>query len=146
MEPLNNVAKDDPVSCARYAKEHDLLNTEDWKIFKRFVNREKKMHQMTKYVHAYDCRHGPVYMFGVQVPKSTKQSLEFHKINKNNLRQIALQKEIGQLGEYDTFEDFGYGVKAPDECKKIKVHVIYSVKHDRCRKCCCYADGHLQIQ
>jgi hypothetical protein len=28
MEPLNNVAKDDPVSCSRYAKEYDLLTTE----------------------------------------------------------------------------------------------------------------------
>jgi hypothetical protein len=28
MEPLNSIAKDDPVSCAKYAKENDLLNTE----------------------------------------------------------------------------------------------------------------------
>jgi hypothetical protein len=92
MEPLNSVAKDDPVSCARYAKEHDLFNTEGWKRFKRIANREKKMRQMAKHVQAYDCRHGPVYMFGVQVPKSTKQALEFDKINKNTLGELALQK------------------------------------------------------
>jgi hypothetical protein len=28
MEPLKSVAKDDPVSWARYAKKHGLLNTE----------------------------------------------------------------------------------------------------------------------
>jgi hypothetical protein len=41
MEPLNSVAKDDPVSCARYTEEHDLLNTEGWKQFERIANREK---------------------------------------------------------------------------------------------------------
>jgi hypothetical protein len=108
MEPMNSVAKDDHVSCARFAKEHDLLNTRGWKRFKRSANREKKMCQMTKHVHAYNCSHVPVYIFGVQVPKSTKQAIEFDKINKNNLWEPALQKDINQPGEYSTFEDFGY--------------------------------------
>jgi hypothetical protein len=72
--------------------EHDLLNTEGWKRFKIVATREKKMHQMTEHVHAYNCRHGPVYMFGVQVPRSTKKAFEFDKINKNNLWELALRK------------------------------------------------------
>ena len=30
-EPLSTILVDDPVSCARYAKEHDLINTQGWK-------------------------------------------------------------------------------------------------------------------
>ena len=92
MEPLNSVAKDDPVSCARYAKENDRLYTEGWKRLKTIINRVKKMRQMAKHVHAYDYMHGPVYMFGGQVLKSAKQALEFDKINKNHLWELALQK------------------------------------------------------
>jgi hypothetical protein len=87
---------------------------------------------MAKHVDAYDCRRGPVYMFCVQVPKSTKQAFDFDKINKNNLWELALQKERNQVSEYST--DFGPGNKAPDGYKKIRVHVIYSIKHDGCRK------------
>jgi hypothetical protein len=82
-------------------------------------------------------------MFGVQVPKSNKQALELDKINKNNLWELALQKEVGQLGDYDTFENFGYDANAPDGYKRIRAHVIYSVKHDGRRKCLCVAEGHL---
>jgi hypothetical protein len=78
MEPLNSVAKDNPVSCANYAKEHDLLYTKGWKRFETIPNREMKMRRMSKHVQADDCRYEPVYMFAVQVPKSSKQALEFH--------------------------------------------------------------------
>ena len=30
-EPLSSIAADDPVTCAVYAKKHDLLNLDDWK-------------------------------------------------------------------------------------------------------------------
>ena len=30
-EPLSIMAADDPVSCAQYALDNDLLSTEDWK-------------------------------------------------------------------------------------------------------------------
>ena len=41
-EPLSIIAKDDPVTCAIYAKEHGLLDTECWKQFKGIAKREKK--------------------------------------------------------------------------------------------------------
>jgi hypothetical protein len=41
-EPLVKMIKDDPVSCAFYAKENDLLETPGWKSLKRIAKREKK--------------------------------------------------------------------------------------------------------
>jgi hypothetical protein len=104
---------------------------------------EKKMRQMAKHVLDYDSRYGPVFMFGVQVPKSTKQALELDKINKNNLWALALHKEMNQLDEYSSLEDLGPGAKAPGGYKRIRLHVICLVKHDEYRKCHCVADGHL---
>jgi hypothetical protein len=143
VEPLNSVAKDNPVSYAKYAKENDLLNTEGWKRFKQIANREKKMHHMAKHVQAYHCQHGPVYMFGVEVPKSAKHALELDRINNNNLWELAQMKEMDHLDEYFTFEDLGHSAKLPEGYSKVRLHVIFSVKHDGHKIFRCVADGHL---
>ena len=33
-EPLNIIAQDDPVTCAAYAKQHNLLELPEWKKLK----------------------------------------------------------------------------------------------------------------
>ena len=48
-----------------------------------------------------------------------------------------------QLDEYDTFEDLGYKAPVPKGYQKIKVHLIYAVKHDGRFKARLVADGHL---
>ena len=45
-EPLTVIATDDPVSCAIYARENDLLDTPGWKRFKHIAKREKKVTRM----------------------------------------------------------------------------------------------------
>ena len=34
--PLRVIAKDDPITCAAYAKKHNLLQKEGWKQFRRY--------------------------------------------------------------------------------------------------------------
>jgi hypothetical protein len=36
------IAKDDPVTCAIYAKENDLLDTDGWMRLKSIAKRQKK--------------------------------------------------------------------------------------------------------
>ena len=40
-EPLTLISKDDPISCAVYAKKHDLLDTTGWKHLKRYAKTSK---------------------------------------------------------------------------------------------------------
>ena len=40
-EPLGIIAKDDPVTCAAYAKDNDLLDTEGWRQFRSLAQRDK---------------------------------------------------------------------------------------------------------
>ena len=40
-EPLSILAADDPVTCATYAKENDLLHIEGWKRFRNLAKRTK---------------------------------------------------------------------------------------------------------
>jgi hypothetical protein len=43
-EPLAPViAADDPVTCAHYAKENDLLELDAWKRFKPIAKRQQKL-------------------------------------------------------------------------------------------------------
>jgi hypothetical protein len=41
-EPLSIIAKDDPVTCAIYARDNDLLELEGWRRFKGIAKREQK--------------------------------------------------------------------------------------------------------
>jgi len=45
-EPLTIIAADDPVSCAIYARERDLLDLDGWKRFKGIARRDKKLLRM----------------------------------------------------------------------------------------------------
>ena len=40
-EPLSVLATDDPVTCATYAKENDLLHIDGWKRFRNLAKRDK---------------------------------------------------------------------------------------------------------
>ena len=42
-EPLSILAADDPVTCATYAKENDLLHIEGWKRFRNLAERDKTL-------------------------------------------------------------------------------------------------------
>ena len=45
-EPLSIIAVDDPVSCARYAKENNLLNTQGWKPFRQLAKKDGRYIRM----------------------------------------------------------------------------------------------------
>ena len=42
-EPLALISKDDPITCAVYAKKHDLLDTTGWKHLKRYAKTSKRL-------------------------------------------------------------------------------------------------------
>ena len=41
-EPLTLISKDDPITCAVYAKKHDLLDTTGWRHLKRYAKTSKR--------------------------------------------------------------------------------------------------------
>ena len=45
FEPLSIIAADDPVTCAAYAKEYDLLSLEGWR---RFRIKQSKIRQVRR--------------------------------------------------------------------------------------------------
>jgi hypothetical protein len=63
-EPLSIIAKDDPVTCAIYAKENNLLGCEGWKRFKSFARRQKKFIRLAKQAYLRSFRSAPRYKYG----------------------------------------------------------------------------------
>ena len=47
-EHLTLISKDDPISCAVYAKKHDLLDTTGWKHLKRYAKSSKRLIRAVK--------------------------------------------------------------------------------------------------
>ena len=47
-EPLTLISKDDPISCAVYAKKHDLLDTTGWKHLNRYAKTSKRLIRAVK--------------------------------------------------------------------------------------------------
>ena len=74
-EPLNMIAKDDPISLANYAKDNDLLNTPGWKFLRRISCKAKLIRSMLNQVHSRGRKKIPHLKFGAQVPTSVKDAL-----------------------------------------------------------------------
>ena len=47
-EPLTLISKDDPITCAVYAKKHDLLDTTGWKHLKRYAKTSTRLIRAVK--------------------------------------------------------------------------------------------------
>ena len=142
-EPLGEFARNDPMTVAVYAKEHDLLETAGWKRFKPYVKNTKKVNRMTKQAVLSSMRHGVRYKFGVQVPKTPREARELDEKNGNKLWGDAIKKELDQLNEYGTFKSRGKGTRVPPEYQLIKVHFVFDVKHDLRHKARLVAGGHM---
>ena len=141
-EPLSEMRKADPVTLAQYAKDNKLLNTSGWLWAKRITANPAKMIRLAK-VFKKRRTTAKRYKYGVEVPQNGRHALQLDKDNNNDLWKASIEKEIGQLLDYSTFEILERGKKAPDGYKKVPLHLTFDVKHDGRRKSRMVAGGHL---
>ena len=145
--PLSIVAAEDPVICALYASEKELLGLPGWKRFKSLAGRQEKLLRQVKQAKIRSYRTAPKYMYGYEVPRNYEHALTLDQQNRNTMWQDATEIEMKSLHEYNTFRDHGLkdkpGTKPPEGYKKIRVHLVFAVKHDGRHKARLVADGHL---
>jgi hypothetical protein len=143
FEPLNVIAVDDPVTCALYAKDHDLLDKPGWKRFSRIARRQQKLIRMANQTKIKSFRSAPRYMYGIEIPRDYQDAVRLDKQNGNTKWQDCTKLEMDQLNDYKTFRDIGHNAPVPKGYKRIRVHLVYAVKHDGRHKARLVADGHL---
>ena len=87
----------------------------------------------------------PKYQYGFQVPHDYAEALRLDQRNGNDRWKESVTVKLVQIDEYDTFKDMGHqtNTKPPDGYKKIRVHLVFAVKHDGRHKARLVADGHL---
>ena len=148
-EPLALISKDDSITCAVYAKKHDLLDTTGWKHLKRYAKTSKRLIRAVKQSRIRQVRASARYQHGFQVPKDYNDAIRLDKENSNTHWQDAMDLELSQIHEYKVFKDTGkaqfHNGKAviPDGFQKIRVHFVYAVKHDGRFKARLVADRYL---
>ena len=141
-EPLAIIGADDPITCATYARENNLLGEEGWKRFRRYAKNEKKISRLVNQAKLRSYREAKRYKYGVELPRDYKHALTLDAINGNHLWEEAIKLELDQINEYKVFDDRGSKRPGPDY-KKIKVHLVFDCKHTGKRKARLVADGHL---
>jgi hypothetical protein len=152
-EPLSIIAEDDPITCAKYAKDNDLLDTPGWKQFKKYTH---AAFQVVNAAKRSKIRQSKVLMktqYGYLVPRTYEEAVMLDKQNGNRKWQDAVDLELQQISDYQTFKDYGIATwdqgkisNAPTGYKKIRVHLVFAVKHDGRHKARLVADGHLTEQ
>ena len=68
------ITTDDPITCAEYAMENDLLNTLGWKRLRKFARNKEKLDKMIKQARLRRICHDPIYKFGIRVPRDSHEA------------------------------------------------------------------------
>ena len=106
-EPLSLIAADDPVTCAEYAKKHDLLHLDGSKRLKHIAKNQKQLTRAINQSKIRQVRRSAVYQFGFLIPKDYKQALQLDEQNDNSKWYDATKLEMDQINEYKVFQDHG---------------------------------------
>jgi hypothetical protein len=139
--PMTTIAADDPVTCAIYAKDNNLLDVPGWKHFKSIARRQQHMFCMANQAKLRSFRIAPKYKYGFEIPPDYKHAVELDEKHGTTQWVDATSLEMVQLDSYNCFQCQGKGVDIPKGFKKIQVHLIYDVKHNGRHKAWLVADG-----
>ena len=83
-EPLSLIGADDPVTCAEYAKKHDLLHLDGWKRLKHIAKNQKQPARAINQSKIRQLFRSLVYQFGFLIPKDYKQALQLDEQDGNS--------------------------------------------------------------
>ena len=88
-------------------------------------------------------RTAPQYIYGYEIPRDYCHAVLIDIKNGNTKWQDCTKLELCQIDDYKVFKDLGLNAAIPSGYKKIRVHLVFDVKHDGRHKARLVADGHL---
>ena len=104
FEPLSIIAADDPVTCAAYAKENDLLALEGWRRFRSLAKKDKVLARAIKQSKIRQVWRSQTCMFGYLIPRNYMEAMQFDSENKNSKWYDAIRLEMESMLEYKVFK------------------------------------------
>lgn len=135
--PLKTLKESNPLETAEYAISRGIQDEAAFAWWVPYtIKKRERIIQQTK--------HNKVkrnIMYGIEVPNSVKEARDLDTLNGNDLWQKSLDKELKNvLVAFKLLQD---GESPPVGSKKIKYHIIFTVKMDLTRKARLVADGYL---
>jgi len=130
-----HVDEDDLATCAKHAKDSDLLELPWRKRFERLAKQEKTSVRMFWQAFKAKQRSAIKFEFGIGIPGNFGEAKELESKNANALWQEALTKEMDQMKACQTFVHLEEGTKILKGHQKIHAHIIvWDCKFDWRRK------------
>ena len=128
FEPLSIIAADDPVTCAAYAKENNLLALEIWCRFRNLAKKDKVLARAIKQSRIRQVRRSQTYMFGYLIPRNYMEAMQFDSENKISKWYDAIKLEMESMLEYKVFKKWDKAIL--DKHKKVmnSLKVIIGLK------------------
>ena len=117
FEHFSSIAADDPVTCAAYAKENDLLALEGWSRFRSFAKKDKVLARAIKQSKIRQVRRSQTYMFGYLLPRNHMEAMQFDSEIKNSKWYDAIKLEMESMLEYKVFKRWDKAIL--DKHKKV---------------------------
>jgi hypothetical protein len=92
-----------------------------------------------------DFNTAPKCKYGYEISRTYEQAKQLDQKNGNTKWGDSKALELGQIDEYTTFIDKGHHTKVNPSSgfKKIRVNLVFDVKHDGRHKARLVVDGHL---
>ncbi len=134
--PLKDIKESNPIEVADYAIQNKIGDEPafSWWVYKV----SKKRDRLVKMVRHRLIKRG--IKFGVNIPRTVKEALEFDKMNGNDLWEKSINKELKNVKV--AFELLDEGESPPIGSKLIPYHIIFDVRPDLTRKARLVAGGH----
>jgi len=140
-EPMILIKSSDPLTMARYAHDHQLFDLKGWKWCKRYHKDPSRFIRAVRVYKSKVKRLFKTYKFGVEIPKFIKQALLLDQQNGNQLWLDAINKEVNELLEHDTFKIIDNVEELASEYQFIPPHFVLDCKFDGRRKVRLVAGG-----
>ena len=106
------------------------------------ARRQSKLLRLANQAKLRSFRLTPKYKYDYEVPCNYKHAQQIDLGNGNTKWESATHLEMNQLDDYNTFINHSAN-KPPDGYKKIKVYLIFDIKHNGRHNVRCVADGNL---
>jgi Reverse transcriptase (RNA-dependent DNA polymerase) len=133
-----------PTTVISFAKEHQLLDKSPFCHLIPYCKAKPSL-KMSKACIVSNSPTTVKYKFGIQVPRGIRNAISLDKKNKNNLWQQAIDTELKQLTDYETFIVLDSGEDIPREYQKIPYPIVFDVKYDLRHKARLVAGGNWTV-
>ena len=138
FEPLSIIADDDPITCAAYVRENDLLALEGWCRFRSLAKKDKVLAGAIKQSMMWQVRRSQTYMFRYLISRNYMEAMQFDSENKNSKWYDAIKLKIESILQYKVFKEWDKAIldkhkkvkNRPKGYQRIKGHLVFAVKFD----------------